>query len=261
MTFSHATAADRAELIRLWMDCFGDAEDYVRLYADHSFAPERVFVLRQTQIAAMCVSFPVTYLSEEGDERQGAYLYAVCTRPDQRGKGLCRSLMRQTEEMLRTQDCTFTCLKAASPALTAMYERMGYRTSLTNREYNVSAAGASPACPFNMEAVSPERYYALRQCALRGGFIDYAPDVLAHQARLGQLLCIDGGNAIAATERFGNTVMLKEYLGDETLLPSLAERLGVNALTVRMPGDTPFAMAKSLTDAPEPAGYFAFAFD
>lgn len=263
MTFDRASAADIPALRQLWTDCFGDPADYVNLYFDHAFAPERVFVLRlEDGLAAMLISFPVTYLAEDGDERDGAYLYAVCTRADLRGRGLCKELMAKTEQALAAQGCAFTCLKAASPELTAMYARMGYRATFTNREYTIGKRQeARGNRSVKLQTVAPEEYYALRQCRLRGAFVDYAPEVLAHQARLGRLLSVDGGAAVAALERYGEAAICKEYLGDEALLPSLCAALGLEALTVRTPGDTPFAMAKALTDAPVPTGYLAFAFD
>ncbi len=263
----HPNPSDRTELIRLWMRCFGDPEDYVRLYFDHSFVPEQVFVHREAAIDAMLIRFPVCYLTEDGDEKPGSYLYAVCTAPEFRGRGLCRRLMEQTEQELKARGDSFTCLRAASPKLTKMYEGMGYRTTFANRELVLESArdfavGTSPACPeICVERVTPAEYYGLRQLALYGNFIEYDPKVLAHQARLGSLLSIDGGAAIGALERYKDTAILKEYLGDEALLPSLAAALDLKKLIVRTPGAEPFAMAKSLTDDPIPQGYLGLAFD
>lgn len=281
MSFGCATRADIPALRRLWMDCFGDTKDYVNLYMEHAFDPERVFVLREEEIAAMLISFPVSHIGEDGGERRGAYLYAVCTAPAQRGRGLCRRLMEQTEQALAARGDTFTCLRAADEQLSAMYGRMGYAETFTNREFTVERAGESDACPrkadclpctgdtaeasndrpVDVEQVSPAAYYALRQWQLRGDFVDYAPELLAHQGRLGALLSVGGGAAIAAVERYGAAAICKEFLGDETLLPALQKQLGADKLLVRTPGGTPFAMAKSLTDAPAPGGYLAFAFD
>ena len=259
MSFSHAQAADIPALKQLWMTCFGDTEDYVNLYFDHSFSPEQVFVLRAEQIAAMLISLPVTHVAADGEAQQGAYLYAVCTAPELRGRGLCRALMQQTEQALAAQGCTFTCLKAGSEGLSAMYERMGYQTTFTNRELCLSV----PATQFKAEPklISPEHYYALRQFALRGDFIDYVPAVLAHQARLGALFCLDGGAAFGAFERYGDTLICKEYFGDETLLPALGAQFGAAQVIARTTGTAPFAMAKPLSSLPCPKGYLAFAFD
>lgn len=273
LPFGCATKADTRFLQRLWMDCFGDTAEYTALYFDHSFDPTRVFVLREDEIAAMCITFPVQYVAEDGDERAGAYLYAVCTRPELRGKGLCRRLLQETEAALKAQGCTFTCLRAASLELTAMYEKLGYKTTFTNREFSFSAVGTSPARPrtsaafpystdrLSLVSVSPSEYYALRQFRLRGGFVDYPPEALTHQALLGTLFSVDGGAAIGALERRDGKTILKEYLGDEALLREIATALDVETLPVRTPGDEPFAMAKSLTPEPPPSGYLAFAFD
>ena len=261
MNFGCASRVDIPELRQLWMDCFGDTKDYVNQYMEHAFEPERVFVLRGEEIASMLISFPVSHIGEDGDERSGAYLYAVCTKAEQRGRGLCRRLIEQTERALAEKGDTFTCLRAADEQLSAMYARLGYAATFTNREVSVDRAGAGNACPIAAETISPAAYYSLRQWQLRGDFVDYAPEVLAHQGRIGTLLSVGGGAAIAAVERYGKTAICKEFLGDKSLLPALQAYLGTEKLLVRTPGETPFAMAKSLTDAPAPGGYLAFAFD
>ena len=261
MSFGAATAADLPALRQLWMQCFGDTEEYVNRYFLHSFVPEDVFVLREPEIAAMLISFPVTWIGPDGDEQPGAYLYAVCTHPDRRGTGCCRRLMAKAEQALRERGCAFTCLRAADAGLAEMYRRMGYESSFTNRELVVPDAPGAEAQALARQRMKPAQYYGLRQMALQGGFIDYDPAVLAHQARLGQLLSFEGGEAIGALERYGSEGILKEYLGPESLLPAIKQALGLRTLIARTPGDAPFAMSKRLTPGPLPTGYLAFAFD
>ena len=62
MNFGCASRVDIPELRQLWMDCFGDGEDYVNQYMEHTFEPERVFVLRGEEIASMLISFPVSHI-------------------------------------------------------------------------------------------------------------------------------------------------------------------------------------------------------
>lgn len=259
MSFGFAKQADVPRLIRLWMDCFGDDLDYVNLYFTHSFRPDRVFVLREPELAAMAISFPVTYIAEDGDTREGAYLYAICTDPAFRGRGLCRTLMAQSEAALKGRGCTFVCLRPETDALRVMYTRMGYRDAFSNRETVVLPAPEDR--PIRMEPCSPEAYYGLRQMALWDGFVDCPPEMLAHQARLGRLLTLEGGAGFGALEQYDDTAILKEYFGDEALLPALCRQLGAKKLLVRAPGEQPFAMAKPLTNLPCPTGYLGLAFD
>ena len=266
MSFGTAKAADLPRLKQLWMDCFGDAEDYVNLYFAHAFVPENVFVLREPEIATMLISFPVRWIAPDGDELPGAYLYAVCTDPARRGKGLCKLLMHQSEQALKARGCAFTCLRAASAGLEAMYRRMGYSSRFTNRELVVSASPEAEPQAVSCQRLTPTQYYNLRQLALQGAFVDYGPEVLAHQGRLGPLLSFNGGEAIAALEQYGETAIFKEYLGPAALLPAIQATLHLKTLTARTPApaDTPgapFAMAKPLSNLEAPFGYLGLAFD
>ena len=260
MSFGTATAEDVPALRCLWMRCFGDTEDYVNLYMQYAFVPERVFVLREPTLCAMAISFPVQYRGEDGTTTDGAYLYAVCIAPEARGRGLFRSLMEQAEQALAARGSAFVCLRPASEALLQTYMRMGYQVGFTNRERCIPAVQMG----LRLSPLDPARYGVLRRRALCGGRVEYPPEVLAHQARLGSLFEARDGDryGFGAAERWGETVILKEYLGDETLLPAIGGALGAQRLTVRLPGtEQVFALAKPLCGQTCPTGYLAFAFD
>ena len=255
-----ATAADSAALRTLWMRCFGDSEDYVNKYFSAGFVPENVFVLRREAVEAMAISFPVRWVSGDGDERDGAYLYAVCTAPEARGNGHFRTLTAFAEQTLAARGATFVCLRPADGALAATYARMGYLGRFTLRESVVKAD-----CSYvNLASIDAGRYGLLRQLQLRGGFIDYPPETLAQQARLGPLYEVSDGDrfGVCAAERTPGGWLVKEFLGDEALLPGLCRALDAAQLSVRTPGDEQvFALSKALDGGPCPTGYLGLAFD
>ena len=290
MTPGLARTSERPALRRLWMRCFGDSIDYVNLYFDHSFREDSVFVLRDADgtPVSMAIRFPADWLAEDGDPQTGAYLYAVCTDPAQRGRGCFRTLMDFAERTLAAAGCDFVCLKPADAALAETYRRRGYEDAFFTQTQTVRADGAAAV---TLRRIDAARYAALRQLQLRGSFVDYPPQTLAHQAQLGPLWELSEGDrfAICAAERYdapseeraafpgcpaapAQTAdrtavwLVKEYLGDETLLPGLCAALGADRIAVRRPPTpaapgTPFAMAKPLSGKPRPSGYLGLAFD
>lgn len=261
MNCGTAKARDLPALRSLWMRCFGDGEDYVNLYFEHAFRPERVFVLRAEdgQPAAMAIAFPVSLRA--GSLLPGAYLYAVCTAPEARGRGCFRRLTAYAEQQLAGAGCAFVCLKPASEALARTYGRMGYEPCFTNRSFPTEASKDY----VNVTPLSAADYGCRRRALLEGAWVDYPDETLAHQARLGTLFAADSGGlrGLGAAECWGDRLVLKEYLGDEALLGGICAHFGAARMSVRTPGlDAPFAMARPLGAAPLPANaYLGLAFD
>lgn len=261
MTAGFARPEDVPALKRLWQTCFGDDPAYIGLYYDH-FPPQSVAVLRrEEEILSMTVCFDVTYISADGDEHPGAYLYAVATAPDARGQGCCRRLLRWTETALKSRGCRFTCLRPATSALQTMYAKLGYAPAFTCRQWRVQAETAADV---RLRAVDAARYFQLRELFLQAEFLSWPQKTVAHAGSLGRLLELESprGLACAAVEQTPDGPVVKEFLGEEDCLPALAAELGGKPLLVRAPGaQTPFAMAKTLCPMPRPEGWLGFAFD
>lgn len=260
MTAGFAERRDIPALKRLWHVCFGDDPAYISLYFDR-FPPQSVAVLRRAeQILSMVVCFDVTYISADGDEAPGAYLYAVATAPEARGQGCCRRLLDWTETALKSRGCRFTCLRPATGALETMYGKLGYAPAFTCRNRLVTAKAAD----MTLRDIDPQRYFRLRELFLQARFLSWPEQAIAHAGRLGRLLELESARhlACAYVEQTPKGAAVKEFLGDEACLPALAAQLGVETLPVRAPGEAlPFAMAKTLCPMPQPTGWLGFAFD
>lgn len=243
----------------LWQRCFGDEETYVNQYFERFGAENGALCLEGDTLCAMALWQPVRYVQSDGDEQAGAYLYAVCTDPACRNRGCCRRVLAFAEQMLAGEGYDFTFLRPGSDAMATMYRKFGYEMTLTNAERTVPA---QPLADAKITELTPEEYLAYRQMLLWDGFIDWQLPALAHQAGQGKLLSVTCGNtfAIAAVEQFGN-LFIKEFLGEPSLAGAICTHFGVPSAILRTPGDTPFAMTKSLSGKPLPTGYPGFAFD
>jgi len=82
-----ATMADRPRLRELWQIAFGDSDAYIDCFFAACPDPERVLVLEDAGgVQAMTAWFDMPLVSEDGRQWPSAYLYAVATHPDCRGK-------------------------------------------------------------------------------------------------------------------------------------------------------------------------------
>lgn len=259
MITARATAADLPQMKQLWKTCFQDDENYVNQYFRH-FSPKNAALLHDGgRLCAMALWMSVRYVQPDGEEQKGAYLYAVGTNPSDRGKGCCRTVCAFAEQLLQAAGCDFTFLHPSDAGLVSLYEKLGYRMSLTNGETQVRARQLDAA----VKSISAEAYLQLRQMLLWDSFIDWQLDAIAYQAMQGELLQLEHRErfALAAVERSAQDVYIKEFLGDSTLAGAIPARYGAAFAVCRSVGQTPFAMAKALTGKPLPTGYPGFAFD
>ena len=81
----------------LWKAAFGDTDAFLDDFFSTAYAPHRCrCIVMDGQVAAA-----LYWLDCACEGRKLAYIYAVATHPHHRGKGLCRTLMSETMEVLR----------------------------------------------------------------------------------------------------------------------------------------------------------------
>ena len=83
---------DIPRLRELWYLAFGDDGAYVDNFFDTYYKPERMLVLEEDGVVqAMTAWFDTAFVVPEEGSFRAAYLYAVATHPDCRGKGMAKS--------------------------------------------------------------------------------------------------------------------------------------------------------------------------
>ena len=220
MVYRTATPEDRNELLRLWREAFSeDGEWFFRSIDAQGWCADDGEGLR-----AMAFALPQTLVTAKG-AYPVAYIYAVTTQREFRGRGVATALFQTMENALRDQGVWGAILVPATPGLFRLYEKMGYRI-WASRPAGAAETLGQP-CP-------AETYLALRQAYLP------LPAVQPDETVLWQyrLYRFDGG--VYATDAAGRVV----------------ERLPASGQT-----GGPFAAAKALREGFPGHGYFAFAME
>ena len=115
-----------SEKEELWLLCFDDSLDTARSFLEIKDI-ETVTEREGDTLSAMASLVPVRCDSGE----LGFYAYGVCTRPEHRGRGAFRRIMRLCEERALSVGAAFVCLIAADERLRDTYRRMGYTVSVS----------------------------------------------------------------------------------------------------------------------------------
>ncbi len=238
-----AQEQDIQRLREIWKVCFGDPDSYLDFYFSRGFPLFRTVVDRKDgKITSMLTVVPAFYKTG-GKYFEAAYLYAVGTAPEYRGKGIATRLLSETHEILRKEGVKFTALFPAESSLYGFYEKVGYQTAFTVNEVRLLRTDVKKAPSVSVRFCEKKMFLRESACFLERlspvlGFqeksLEYFYDeVLATE---GQILWVDSetlqgyavcykikGQAVlketsltrSQLEICGNTIM--NFLGTESL--------------------------------------------
>ena len=250
MKIEHPGPAEIPGLKQLWKAAFADEDAFIDRFFAVAFASQRCCcVTEQDAVVAAAYWFDVEFAG-----KQAAYVYAVATAPEHRGKALCRKLMAHIHSRLAGLGYAGVMLVPGDPGLREMYGKMGYVNFGGMREFACAAADV----PAPITQISPEEYALLRRQHLPAGGVIQEGESLRFLAQFYQFYKGDGFLFAAAST--GSELFAAELLGTPAHAPHILAAFGAKSGVFRVPGNEDFAMYHSLDGQPAP-GYFAFAFD
>ena len=249
MKLEHPQSEHIAALRLLWQEAFGDTDAFLDGFFSTAFAPQRCLCMLQ-QGRALSAAY---WLDVQLPGGKGAYIYAVATAKDSRGRGLAHKLMAAIHEKLQQEGYGAAILVPGEPALETFYEGMGYRFFGGIRSF--SALAKSPGVA--LRNVSGEEYAALRKGYLPAGAVEQKRENMAFLETYAALYA--GEDFLLAAYRDRDTLSGLEMLGNVEKAPGILHTLGVKQGSFRTPGHEPFAMWLPLKEMQAPT-YFGLAF-
>lgn len=116
----------KQKIKELWRICFDDTEQFIRLFFDEVYQEENAVIIEKNgKIVSSLHLLPYT-MTFFGREIPVAYIYGVCTHPDERGKGLMSQLMQMAKEELEHRKIPAAALIPADSWLFDIYRKYGY---------------------------------------------------------------------------------------------------------------------------------------
>ena len=115
----------------LWQLAFGDDGAYVDNFYNAYYQPERVLLLEEDGVVqAMTAWFETTFAVPGQGRYRAAYLYAVATHPEARGRGLAGQLLAGADRIFREWDIPAVTTVPAEPSLHRFLGGMGSGSAL-----------------------------------------------------------------------------------------------------------------------------------
>lgn len=252
MTFEHPGKEQLPQLVALWKEAFGEYDGFWELFLDTGFLPDHCLCMtEQEQSIAGLYWFDCSC----GQDKI-AYVYAVVTDPNHRGRGLCRKLMADVHTHLSARGYSSVMLVPADEGLRQMYRKMGYEDCTTISKLSCAAGEASA----EIRSIGTEEYAALRRKLLPEGSVLQEGIQLSFLAAQSQLFA--GEDFLLAAYLEGETLHCMELLGNPDAAPGILKALGCTEGIFQIPGgETSFAMIHKLTEHAVIPGYFGFSFD
>lgn len=229
-------------LKRLWKTVFGDPDSFIDAFFRIAYSPDRCrYIEEQGQIVSALYWFDCEY---EGGKL--AYIYAVATHPDHRGKGLASRLLEETHDHLKALGYAGTVLKPAK-GLFPFYERLGYATC----GYICRFTAEANSLPADLKELSPSEFGAARRTYLPENSILQEGLTLEFFHTYARFYA--GEDAIICVAREDPYVF--EYLGNPHSAPGILAALGIKSSEISTPGtNIPFVMHHPLNCTKSP-GY------
>lgn len=250
MTIETADQERIRQLRRLWKEAFGDSDDYLDRFFATAFCPERYrCITEEGRVVSALYWFDCSCRGQ-----RMAYIYAVATAGDSRGRGLCRRLMEDTHAHLKSKGYAGTVLVPADEALRRMYGRMGYLPAAGVAEFTCRPAGEPEA----LRSLTAEEYARCRRELLSpGAVLQEGPlmDLLQTQC-----LLLAGEKLLLAAWVEDGVLHTEEFLGERKAAPGVLKTLGAREGVFRIPGEEKhFALYLPLTDRCPKPDYFGIA--
>lgn len=250
MTIDHPTAAQISELKGLWQAVFQDPSDYIEGFFVHAFARWRCLCASvDGETAAM-----VHWLDMTCRGQKVAYIYAVATARRFRGQGLCRKLMDSAHAILSRRGYAGAVLVPQNEGLFAMYGKMGYAPC-----GGIRRIFCQSGAPIPLTALTAQEWNTRREEMLPEGGVALTESPAAYLGAMAEFWA--GENVLLAAVREEGVLHGIELLGNADAAPGILGALGCEEGKFLTPGDSPFAMYRSLDGVTAPPEYFGIAFD
>ncbi len=121
----------RNGIISLWQEAFGDDENFINGFLHNMSYTENMLIYeRDDEVLGMASMLPVFC-----GESYGRYIYAVATKKEHQGEGICKSIMGEVDEFIKGHNEKFSVLVPASDSLFGFYEKMGYNQKIYRPDF------------------------------------------------------------------------------------------------------------------------------
>lgn len=207
-----SNGGDKAALKNIWQSGFFDDQNTVDTFFDkgENLFKCLVYADGEKPVAAMYIFDCTLNRGENG--YKSAYLYALSTLPEYRGKGIMTSLIKYAEDYLGEKGYDYLFLAPSENSLCKYYEKLGFLPCDMKKCADIPAD-----CIFDMptetKALSAAEFYELRGSSF-ADYVGFDKTILGFMLDFGEaeVISFDGGWAVVDGD--GETIRVIEFFGE-----------------------------------------------
>lgn len=227
------TPNDIPALKTLWQEAFGDEKQDIDLFFETLYPSAIGFCAEEDgDILSMLFALPQTIVKDE-KQCKAAYLYAVATKKDARGRGLCKAVFAYAEKELRKRYFGALLLSPASEELAELYAKLGFLRQTGAKKVFLPCEKAQGQA----NEIGVQDYAGLRETLLWDiPHVRYDKAQLEYAVSGGKFYSLMAGYnmgcAAVKTGKDGTQAFVCELLPDTSGISALAEKCGAGKYEV-----------------------------
>lgn len=123
--------SDYENLKALWRTAFDDTEESLDCFFKNTVSPERVLSVFKDGKPVSALYMLESEIIKDKKTYSAYYIYAVCTHPDFRGKGLMKSLFEELFNVAKSRNIDYLFLVPEEEYLFKIYEKLGFKNGFS----------------------------------------------------------------------------------------------------------------------------------
>lgn len=118
----------------LWKTAFDDSEENLGYFFKNTASPERILAVFKDGKPVSALYMLESEIINKEKIYSAYYIYAVCTHPDFRGKGLMKSLFEELFKVAKSRNIDYLFLVPEEEYLFNIYEKLGFKKGFSYSE-------------------------------------------------------------------------------------------------------------------------------
>ncbi len=251
--------SDYENLKALWQTAFDDTKESLDYFFRNTISPERVLAVFDGRVPVSALYMLESDILNDGKSYSAYYIYAVCTHPDYRGKGLMKKLFQELFEIAKSRSIDYLFLVPEEEYLFGIYEKLGFKKGfayseravfkkgfINDREHQIQKLTYKDYRKILFENSANSPVAVLKESTFNSFFNSVSGEVkTAFIENEGYAIYEETDNKLTVFELFGNEKVLLSKVFENTEKEEIALRKIANENSV------PYGMYYKLNNAPE----------
>ncbi len=247
------------KLKALWQTAFDDSKESLDFFFENAVSPQRVLAVFEANVPVSVLYMLESEIVKDKKAYSAYYIYAVCTHPQYRGKGLMKSLFKELFKLAKRRSVDYLFLVPEEEYLFEIYKNMGFKNGFFYSQETLFKRDFENTQYMKVQTLTYEDYRklieanlpsvpvaVLKESTFGSFFNSVSGEVKIYFVKNeGYALCEETEEMLTVYELFGNEELLLNVVFQSTKKESLIYR----QISERNP--VPYGMYYKLKDVPE----------